>query len=83
MGAVVERGRSQVNHRLGEGGFGVVHEVENSYVIGFRRAMKVINATLAGDPTVQTRFIQEAMVLDRLTHPNVVRCHEFGVLSTL
>jgi serine/threonine protein kinase/hemoglobin-like flavoprotein/Ran GTPase-activating protein (RanGAP) involved in mRNA processing and transport len=66
--------------RIGAGGFGTVYEVE-TMVGGLRRALKVLHAEHARDESTRRRFINEAVVLEQLNHPNVARCYAAGVLD--
>src|ERR1700733_11811034 len=59
---------------LGEGGMGVVYEVEDR-VTAARVALKVM---LAHDPTRLLRFKQEFRVMAELHHPNLVRLFDLG-----
>ena len=79
LGTLVDGGRYQVERRLGAGGFGAVYEVTHT-LVGQRRAMKVMSPQLIGVADVQRRFIDEWDILDKLEHPNIVRCYEIGIL---
>lgn len=76
---LVDGGRYKVNRRLGAGGFGAVYEVIHT-LVDQKRAMKVMDKQLVGTPEVQRRFIDEWDILDKLRHPNIVRCFEIGIL---
>jgi serine/threonine protein kinase/hemoglobin-like flavoprotein/Ran GTPase-activating protein (RanGAP) involved in mRNA processing and transport len=80
LGSVVAGGQFRVRRRLGRGGFGTVFLVE-TLVGGLRRAMKVLHPELGSDPTVRDRLVQEALVLERVNHPNVARCYAVGTLD--
>lgn len=79
LGTLVDGGRYQVERRLGAGGFGAVYEVTHT-LVGQQRAMKVMSKQLVGVADVQRRFIDEWDILDKLEHPNIVRCYEIGIL---
>ena len=79
IGILVDGGRYQVERRLGAGGFGAVYEVTHT-LVGQRRAMKVMSKQLIGVADVQRRFIDEWDILDKIEHPNIVRCYEIGIL---
>ncbi|HVS02792.1 MAG TPA: protein kinase [Thermoanaerobaculia bacterium] len=80
LGTTVVGGQYRVLRRLGEGGFGVVYEVET--VVGrLRRALKVSGTQWAANPAVQERFVNEALVLEEINHPNVARCYAVGLLE--
>jgi hemoglobin-like flavoprotein/Ran GTPase-activating protein (RanGAP) involved in mRNA processing and transport/tRNA A-37 threonylcarbamoyl transferase component Bud32 len=77
---IVAGGQYRVLRRLGAGGFGTVYEVE-TLVGGLRRALKVLHPERAQDARTRERFINEAIVLEQLNHPNVARCYAAGVLD--
>lgn len=65
----------QFGNTLGEGGFGVVKECFSN-VDGSRVAIKVINrAKLDADD--EASIFQEARVMQRLNHPNIVKMFDF------
>lgn len=76
----VAGGQFRVIRRLGAGGFGVVYEVE-TVVGGLRRALKVLKETWTENETFRHRFVHEAVVLERINHPNVARCYAAGTLD--
>src|SRR3954470_20956040 len=80
LGAMVVGGQYRVVRRLGSGGFGVVYEVETA-LGGLRRAMKVLKQGWSDDGDISTRFVNEATILDRLSHPNIARCYTVGRLD--
>ncbi len=65
---------------LGEGGMGVVWRVRD---IEFGRdlALKVMKTRLCGEPGLERRFLNEAHICGRLTHPNIVPVHALGRLD--
>jgi serine/threonine-protein kinase len=77
---IVAGGQYRVLRRLGAGGFGTVYEVE-TLVGGLRRALKVLHPERAQDARTRERFINVAIVLEQLNHPNVARCYAAGVLD--
>ena len=70
-------GRYALGGEIGRGGMGVVHE-------GWDRqlqrevAVKVLLREHLGRPEVVRRFLDEARVTGRLSHPGVVAVHELG-----
>ena len=58
---------------VGEGGMAAVFCGENLLDSSIRRAIKVVQPALAADEEFTKRFAEEARVLERLQHPNVVR----------
>ncbi len=67
----------EVGKELSHGGMGAVLEAQDLN-IDRAVAMKVILPARAGSATMLQRFIQEAQVLGRLEHPNIVPIHELG-----
>lgn len=76
----VAGGQYRVLRRLGSGGFGTVYEVE-TMVGGLRRALKVLHPERAQEARTRERFVNEAVVLEQLNHPNVARCYAAGLLD--
>ena len=79
-GTLVVGGQFRVLDRLGAGGFGTVYRVE-TVVGGLRRALKVLHAEWGEDARARDRFVNEAVVLERLHHPGIARCYAAGVLD--
>jgi serine/threonine protein kinase len=80
LGQTVVGGQYRVLRRLGAGGFGVVYLVE-TVVGGLRRALKVLHTEWLASPDMRERFINEAVVLEQVNHPNVARCYAVGTLE--
>jgi eukaryotic-like serine/threonine-protein kinase len=64
--------------RLGRGGMGTVHLVEDREM-GREVALKVLTVPDAGG-TLTARLREEARLLARLEHPNIVPVHDLGTL---
>jgi serine/threonine protein kinase len=67
-----------VEHEIGRGGMGIVflgHDVALDRPV----AIKVLQAELASRPAA-ARFLREARLLAKLSHPNVVPIHQVGEL---
>jgi serine/threonine protein kinase len=62
---------------LGEGGMGRVYRAVHT-VIGRPVAIKILNAEVADDPEVQSRFFMEARIVNEIHHPNIVEVTDFG-----
>ena len=62
----------RLDHELGRGGMAVVYA---AYDENLERpvALKVLATHLAGQPEFRKRFLREARIAARLTHPNLVR----------
>jgi eukaryotic-like serine/threonine-protein kinase len=70
-------GRFTIQDRLGAGGMGTVYRaVQHS--VGRPVAVKIVNPTLVSDPQVIKRFLREAKLTSRLSHPNAVAVLDFG-----
>ncbi|MGE0041936.1 MAG: protein kinase [Vicinamibacterales bacterium] len=80
LGTIVAGGQFRVTGRLGAGGFGTVYRVE-TVVGGLQRALKVLHPHWAADPRTRERFVNEALVLEQLNHPNIARCYAAGTLD--
>jgi serine/threonine protein kinase/hemoglobin-like flavoprotein/Ran GTPase-activating protein (RanGAP) involved in mRNA processing and transport len=80
LGELLVSGQYRVLRRLGAGGFGVVYEVE-TVVGGLRRALKVLSSEWVGDEDMRERFVNEALLLEKVNHPNVCRCFAVGTLE--
>jgi serine/threonine-protein kinase len=73
----IAAGRFDVERELGRGGMAQVYlardrELERPV------ALKVLAAHLGGDETFRRRFLREARVAGRLSHPNVVQVYDAG-----
>jgi formylglycine-generating enzyme required for sulfatase activity len=75
----VLEGRYQLEKRIGHGGMGIVYKGRHVY-LKTMHAIKVILPDLVGnDPTLATRFRQEAMAAAAIRHVNVVSVTDFGM----
>ena len=63
--------------RIGSGGMGRVHLAEHK-ALGRRCAVKLIHAEHLYDVALVTRFEREVQSLAALSHPNVVKVHDYG-----
>jgi serine/threonine protein kinase len=78
-------GRVVIDERIGEGGMGVVWRGWLFYAPGDPRAtdkpiplaLKVLRPQVSLQTEVRTLFFNEAEALKRLSHPNIVRFHDF------
>ncbi len=71
-------GKYEVLSSIGKGGMSVVYKARNR-LINSTVAIKTLKADFVSDQELFARFSQEAAALKRLTHPNIVTVHEFGV----
>ncbi|MBI2933643.1 MAG: protein kinase [Planctomycetes bacterium] len=70
-------GNLEVVSKIGEGGMGAVYKA-NQPQLNRCVALKILSPALACDPDFRERFIVEAQVLAKLSHPNVVTVYDFG-----
>ncbi len=77
MTETLTAGRYRVEHELGRGGMATVYLARDEEL---RRpvALKVLAEHLAGDDTFRARFLREARLAGRLSHPNVVKVYDAG-----
>jgi serine/threonine protein kinase len=68
--------RYLILERLGAGGMGAVYRAEQLSV-GRPVAIKVIDPRKVGDPQAIMRFVREARLASRLSHPNAVAILDF------
>ena len=68
-------GKYLVKRELGRGGMGAVYLAEQPG-LGREVAIKELILNSAADPTALTRFLQEAQVMARSTHPNIIQVYD-------
>jgi eukaryotic-like serine/threonine-protein kinase len=68
-------GKYRVKSELGRGGMGAVYLAEQPG-LGREVAIKELILSPAADPTALMRFLQEAQVMARTSHPNLVQVHD-------
>lgn len=74
-------GKYHLEHRIGQGGMGVVYKARHAY-LKTQLAIKVILPDLVGnDPQLVTRFRQEALAAAAIRHQNVVSVTDYGVID--
>src|SRR5438876_1114051 len=73
----IESGRYTVERRLGGGGMAVVYLARDEELDRLV-AVKVLAENLAGDEEFRERFLREARMAARLSHPNVVSVFDAG-----
>ena len=82
MGDTVLDGRYQLEQRLGQGGMGVVFRARHIF-LKTQHAIKIILPDLVGnDPSLLTRFRQEAMAAAAIHHPNIISVTDYGVINS-
>jgi eukaryotic-like serine/threonine-protein kinase len=68
-------GKYLVKAQLGRGGMGTVYLAEHP-ALGREVAIKELIVNASADPSALLRFLQEAQVMARSTHPNLVQVHD-------
>jgi eukaryotic-like serine/threonine-protein kinase len=70
-------GRYQLEEPLGHGGMASVYRARDT-ALGREVALKVLAENLTGDEELRKRFLREARLAARLSHPNVVSVFDVG-----
>jgi serine/threonine-protein kinase len=70
-------GKYQVVRLLGAGGMGAVYEATH-VEIGKRVAIKTLSPAIAAIPGARQRFLREAQLTSRLSHPHIVDLTDMG-----
>jgi eukaryotic-like serine/threonine-protein kinase len=70
-------GRYQILQKLGQGGMGAVYRCQQ-LGLGREVAIKVVSAHLVAETEVVKRFLREAKLASRLSHPNAVAVLDFN-----
>jgi hypothetical protein len=78
----VLRGRYRLQSVLGQGRMGTVFEALDEYRVGLptvgqRLALKLLHAEVAARPEFLGELLREFKQVQSLSHPNIVRVHEF------
>lgn len=73
-------GKYLVKRELGRGGMGAVYLAEQPG-LGREVAIKQLVASAAADPVALKRFLQEAQVMARTSHPNLVQVHDLELMG--
>ena len=68
-------GKFKLERMLGEGGFGSVYLAMNM-VLGRPVAIKLVKPELAADAQVVERFLNEARLVTRLSHPHTITTYD-------
>src|SRR5579864_3723812 len=72
-------GKYRVKGELGRGGMGAVYLAEQP---GLGREVAIKELLHAADPVALRRFLQEAQVMARASHPNLVQVHDLELMGT-
>ena len=70
-------GKYKILRQLGRGGMGVVFLAEDE-TLGRRVALKILDRTLTSGGDFGRRFRDEARMVARLNHPNIVTVYDAG-----
>lgn len=70
-------GKFTILEKLGEGGMGTVYR-GTQHSVGREVAIKLLHGKAVASPEAIRRFLREAKLASRLSHPNAVGVHEFG-----
>lgn len=73
-------GKYRVKGELGRGGMGAVYLAEQPG-LGREVAIKALIQSPSADPVALRRFLQEAQVMARTSHPNLVQVHDLELLG--
>ena len=73
-------GKLRIVRTLGVGGMGVVYEVEHE-LTKHHRALKILHARVAKQPSVVERFVREASAAARIGNPHVAETFDAGRLD--
>jgi serine/threonine protein kinase len=76
--APLEHGRYRLVHALGEGGMATVYRAWDARLEVWR-AIKVLHPTMARRASIRTRFENEARMMAKLHHRNMVTVHDVGI----
>ena len=70
-------GRYELHNVLGKGGMGVVYRAKDNE-LGEEIAIKLLQPQFTKDAHEVERFKREILTARRITHPNVIRIHDYG-----
>src|SRR5438445_1995641 len=73
-------GKYRVKGELGRGGMGTVYLAEQP---GLGREVAIKELIQSADPVALKRFLQEAQVMARTSHPNLVQVHDMELMGNI
>jgi len=73
-------GKYRVKAELGRGGMGAVYLAEQP---GLGREVAIKELIQSADPVALKRFLQEAQVMARTSHPNLVQVHDMELMGDI
>lgn len=71
-------GRYSIDRELGRGGMGIVYLAREVH-LDRHVAIKVLPPALAANPTLRERFLREAQLAAKLSHPHIIPIHAVDV----
>jgi len=71
-------GKYELLEKLSEGGMGAVYKVRHR-LLDRIRVIKVMRPQLATDEEMKARFVREAQLAARLSHPSIAEVYDFAV----
>ena len=71
-------GQFKLMEKIGGGGMGTIYKAHNLMDKSETVAVKVLKEELFPNENHRKRFIQEAAIIDQLTHPNIINIIERG-----
>jgi serine/threonine-protein kinase len=80
-GPTLNNGRYNLVEKLGTGGMSVVWRAEDT-IKRIEVAIKVLKVEYARDSTVKKRFEDEAVLMSRIDHANIVRVFDVARTGT-
>lgn len=69
--------RFEIVEEVGQGGFATVYEATDT-LLGRRVALKVAHPEAVVSPGLRRRFLREAELASKISHPNLVTIHDIG-----
>jgi len=72
----------RVERKLGEGGMGQVWVARHEHLPDLVRVVKTLLPEYARVDQIRDRFFDEARIVSRFDHPNVIKVENFGTLPT-
>ena len=72
-------GEYHIESKIGEGGFGTVYRAVHP-LIGKTAAVKLLARQFSSNPTMVSRFVQEARAVNQIRHRNIIDIFSFGTL---
>ena len=76
IGEVLD-GKLTLTELIGAGALGTVYKAVQ-HRLGREVAVKLLHRDYAGNPDMARRFLREARLLSRVSHPNIMTIYEFG-----